>query len=154
MPRLLIHALFSLPMSFLAARVLGPMAGLIFLVSSLLVDIDHLVGHYIITRDWTWNIGNEYTTMSTWWKKVAVLPSGELDPKYLHWQFLHRIELWGVITWLAPTPLSMIGAGALSNLLLDVIEWPERIKYMTVVTDIRTLAGSSSSEEDPILDAC
>ena len=113
---------------------------MIFFISSLLVDIDHLVGHYIITGNWTWNVRNEYVSMSKWWKRVSVLPSGELEPKYLHWQFLHRIEPWIAVTYFAPNPLNMVGAGALSNMFLDVIEWPKRIKYMTVATDIVRLA--------------
>jgi hypothetical protein len=140
MPRLLIHALIGFPVSLLVAYLSGPLAGLIFFMSSLFVDIDHLVGYYIITKDWTWNVRNEYVSMSKWWKRVSVLPSGELEPKYLHWQFLHRIELWIVVTYFAPNPLSMIGAGALSNIFLDVVEWPKRIKYMTVATDIVRLA--------------
>ena len=140
MPRLLIHALIGFPVSLLVACLSGPLAGLIFFISSLLVDIDHLVGHYIITKDWTWNVRNEYVSMSKWWKRVSVLPSGESEPKYLHWQFLHRIELWIVVTYFAPNPLSMIGVGALSNIFLDVIELPKRIKYMTVATDIVRLA--------------
>ena len=93
MPRLLIHAFVGIPASFLVAYMSGPLAGLIFLRSSLLVDIDHLFGHYVVTKDWTRNVRNEYVNMSKRWKKVSVVPSGELEPKYLHWQFFQNRTL-------------------------------------------------------------
>jgi hypothetical protein len=139
MPRLLIHALVGFPVFFLVAYMLRPFAGLIFLLSSLLVDIDHLVGYCFITRDWTWNVMTEYENMSKWWFAGSRLPSGELNPKYVRWHFMHRIEPWIVIIFFAPNPLRMIGVGALSNLLLDAIEWPERVKCMTVTTDTARL---------------
>jgi len=144
MPRLLVHALVGFPILFLVAYMSGPLAGLIFFLSSLLVDIDHLVGYCFITRDWTWNVMTEYENMSKWWHAVSRLPSGKLNPNYLPWHFMHRIEPWIVVICFAPNPFRMIGVGALSNLLLDVIEWPERIKCMTVATDIVRLVHARS----------
>jgi hypothetical protein len=134
LPRLLVHGVIGLLVSILITHLFSPLGGLIFFLSGLLVDLDHLIGYYFLTKDWTWNLKVEYEKVSKWWTETHAR-----DIRYIHWLFLHRIELWILVAYFSPYPFNLVGVGALSNLLLDLLWWPERIKYMTIVRDLARL---------------
>lgn len=134
MPRLLEHGVIGLLLSIPITYFYGPLGGVIFFLSDILVDLDHWFSYYFLTRDWTWNLRIEYENVSTWWTKTHFK-----DLKIMHLLFLHRIEPWILIACFAPKPFNFVGVGALCNLLLDLLEWPQRIKYMTIVMDLAKL---------------
>jgi len=134
LPPLIVHGAIALPISVIVIYVFNPLGGLLFFLSCLLVDLGHLVGYYFLTKDWTWNLKVEYEKVSKWWTETHAR-----DVRYVHWLFLHRIELWILLAYFIPYPFNLIGAGASSNLLLDLLWWPQRIKYMTIVMDFAKL---------------
>jgi hypothetical protein len=134
LPRLLVHGVIGLLIFILITYLFSPLGGLIFFLSGLLVDLDHLVGYYFLRKDWTWNLKVEYEKVTEWWTETHAR-----DIRYVHWLFLHRIEPWVSVAYFSPYPFNLIGAGALSNLLLDLLAWPQRIKYMTIAMDLAKL---------------
>ena len=56
MRRLLVHGLIGIPIFVLVMYVFGPADGALFLLLSILVDVDHVAGYYFLTKDRTWNL--------------------------------------------------------------------------------------------------
>lgn len=139
MPRLLVHGLIGIPIFVLVMYVFGPADGALFFLSSILVDVDHVAGYYFLTKDWTWNLKEEYEKVSEWWTETHAKDIG-----YVHWLFLHRVEPWILLAYFAPSPINVIGVGALSNLILDMLEWRGRVRSMTIATDFVRLIHSQS----------
>lgn len=134
LPRLLIHVIVCLPLSALLVYSVNVLYGTLFFLSSVLIDVDHFVTYYFLMRKWSWNPKLQFEYVSKWWSEMRP------DDPTICWLFLHKLELWVLVAYLFPFPFKFVGLGALSNLVMDLLQLPRRIKYMTIATGLPRLS--------------
>jgi hypothetical protein len=108
---------------------LGSFTGsVMFFLAGILIDFDHLVSYHYLTKNWTWNLLVEYQHMYKWWAGTHF--------KYDQWLFLHKFEPFLIVVMFAPLPWNLIGYGVLTHFFLDCIQYPQRLKHMSLIMNI------------------